>query len=152
MDPIILKNKAISDIKIADHILVMTYPIVQDPKLLKIVLQKLHSAIKNSMMSLLYYEKKQKRISSFNESYMSMLTYIKKHLTKYNISPNYLIFLSELNDLFEYQKKSDIEFIRKDKFVFTNKDYKLKTLTKEDMKTLLIKGKLFIKEITDVVR
>lgn len=145
------KKAAISNLKIADHILVMTYPIVQDPKLLKVVLEKLYVAIEHAMASLLYFEKNQRKIYAFSESYIAMAKIIKTHLIKYNISPNYVGFIIELNDVYQSQKKSDVEFIRKEKFVFTNKDYKLNTITKEDMKNYLIKGKLFIKEINDVV-
>jgi len=146
------KKEAISNLKIADHILVMTYPIVQDPKLLKTILQWLYLAVENAMASLLYYEKEKRKISAFNPSYVAMLEIIRTSLIKYNISPNYLIFLHELNDIYQLQKKSDIEFIRKEKFVFTNKDYKLNTITKKDMKKYIIKGKLFIKEISDVIK
>ncbi len=151
MDYLDHKKKAISELKIADHILVMTYPIVQDPKLLKIVLERLYLSVENGMAALLYYEKSQRRIAVFNESYVGMLKVIRKTLIKYNISPSYLGFLHELNDLYQGQKKSDVEFIRKEKFVFTNKSYKLNTITKEDMKKYLLKAKLFIKEITDVI-
>ena len=152
MDYLEHKKQAISNLKIADHILIMTYPIVQDPKLLKTVLERLYIAIENAMATLLFFEKQQRKISAFNASYVAMLEIIRTPLIKYNISPNYLIFLNELNDIYQLQKKSDVEFIRKEKFVFTNKDYKLNIITKEDMKKYLIKGKLFINEINDVVK
>ena len=145
------RKQAISNLKVADHILVMTYPIVQDPKLLKVILEKLYLAVESAMAALLYFEKSQRKISAFNDSYVAMTKIIKTPLIKYNISPSYMNFILELNDTYQSQKKSDIEFIRKEKFVFTNKDYKLNTITKEDMKNYLVKGKLFIKEITDVV-
>lgn len=144
---LVAKDHAIKHMKIADHILVMTYPLVNDPKLLKLVLKNIHVSLENAMAALLHYEK-QEIIHDFE----SMVGLISAYFKKYNISNEYINFLKDINELMKKQQKADVEFIRKEKFVFTGNNYKLNTVTKKEMKEYIIKGKLFMREILGVIK
>ena len=104
------------------------------------------------MAALLHYEKKNKQIYSFNDSYYAMTNSIKPVLKKHNISTNYIEYLIELNNLINRQEESGVEFIRKEKFVFASDNYKLDIITKKEMKDLIIKGKLFMNDVLDVIK
>ena len=52
-------------IKVADHIISVTYPLVKDPKLLLGVLENIHSALMHCISAILEYDRLFKRIPPF---------------------------------------------------------------------------------------
>ena len=142
------REKAIKQIKIADHILTMTYPLVNDPKLLKLVMKNIYLAMNNSVAMLLHYERFYKRIPPFNENFTAMLEKLRPVLQKKNISTDYIIFLNKLNEIMNKQIESDVEFVRKGKFVFASRNYDLSYISTKEIKDYLIKAKLFFKQLT----
>ncbi|MEM4397587.1 MAG: hypothetical protein QW757_03120 [Candidatus Woesearchaeota archaeon] len=147
----IKKQEALKNIKIADHILNVTYPLVKDPKLLKVVLNKIYNALYNAIAMLLYYERYHKRISVFIENYDSMIESSKEIFLKYKISKGYIGFLHEIKELIDIQKKSEIEFVRKENYVFASKNYELNSLSINQIKDYMQKAKLFINELIKIV-
>lgn len=145
------KEKAIKHMNLADHVLTMTYPLVQDPKLLKLVLKNIYLAMENTLAMLLNFERYYKRIPPFTENYDAMLHIAKPVFEKYKISTNYLSFLSEIKEILNKQKESDVEFVRKDKFVFADKDYDLNAVSLNEIKEHIAKAKLFMQQIINVV-
>ena len=146
------KTAAIKHMKVADHILTMTYPLVQDPKLLKLVLKNIYLSLQNVMVALLHYERLQKRSIVIKNDFNYLVECVKPYLRKHNVSTEYVNFLNELNELMKKQEQADVEFIRKEKFVFTGRNYKLNTVTKKEMKDYIIKGKLFMRQVLDVIK
>ncbi len=146
------KAAAIKHMKVADHILTMTYPLVQDPKLLKLVLKNIYLSLENAMVALLHFERLQKQSIVIKSEFNYLVECVKPYLKKHNISLEYTAFLKELNNIMKKQEKAGVEFIRKEKFVFTGKDYKLNTVTKKEMKDYIIKGKLFMRQVLDVIK
>lgn len=146
------REKALKDLKLADHIFTMTYPLVNDPKLLKVVIKNIYNAMKNTIAMLLNYERYYKRIPPFSENYEAMVELCKEIFSKYKISQNYISFLYQIKEKMELQKKSEVEFVRKEKVVFASKDYDLNTLSVYEIKEYLAKAKLFMKEIMDIIK
>jgi hypothetical protein len=146
------KEKALKSISVADHMLTMTYPLVQDPKLLLAVVENIFLGLTNAMATLLYYERLFKRIPPFHDTFQSKFNMFKmKIITKYNISKEYLKFILEIKEIVHEHKESAVTFSRKNKFVICDDDYKLKTLSIKDLKTHLEKAKLFIHEICTIL-
>lgn len=145
------KEKAIKEMKIADHILTMTYPLVNDPKLLKLVMKKIYLSMNNTVAMVLHYERFYKRIPPFNENFHFMLEKLHPVLQKHNISTNYIVFLNRLSEIMNKQIQSDIEFVRKDKFVFATRDYELSYISTKEIKDYLIKAKLFMKQMMGII-
>jgi hypothetical protein len=146
------KAKAVKHMKVADHVLTMTYPLVQDPKLLKFVMTNMHTALENIVSMILYYERLYKRVPPFPENFDSMLTYLRPALKRYDISTGYIPYINEIRTVIRRQKESDIEFMRKDKFVFASKNYELSYITEAKIKDYLAKAKLFMQQILDVIK
>ena len=145
----LLKSDAVKHMKVADHILTMTYPLVQDPKLLKLVMKNMYISIKKTMAALFIYEHPHR---SPPDKFDKLVKKIMPILDKHELSREYVSFLNNLKNTIHTQRKADVEFIRKNKFVFTNKDYKLNTITNKEMKEYLIKGKLFMRTIMEVIK
>ena len=147
----IARANAIRHMKVADHILTMTYPLVQDPKLLKLVMKNVFSAMHNTILMILSFERKYKRIPPINDNFESLMPHLKKTLIKYDISTGYIAFINKIRELMQKQKESDVEFIRKEKFVFASKDYDLSVMTNRELKEYITKAKLFMQQMIGVI-
>jgi hypothetical protein len=145
-------EKASKSIHIADHMLTMTYPLVQDPKLLMIVMDNIYRGLLNSVTSLLYFERYHKRIPPFNDDDNSKLNMFKlKCADRLKISNEYLKIVSEIKEVIDENEESPMSVTRKDKFVICSEDYKLKTLSVPQIKVYLEKAKLFIEETSTII-
>jgi len=145
MDYLHYKTAAQSHMKTADHLLTMTYPIVNDPKLLKLILHDIHLSLENAVSALLVFKKKK------TQSLHLDIDSLRPILNDLGISTGYIGFLTEFDELVSKQREAGVEFIRKEKFVFASPEYKLDTVTEKDLKDIIMKGKLFLKEVMEVV-
>ncbi len=141
-----MRTKAVKYLKIADHILTQTYPLVNDPKLLLVVLEDIFLAISSSMSSILWLERENKELPSFDDSFDSKFNSFKLRVVpKYGIEKPYIMFLQDMKDLVSIHKKSPVEFSAKGSYVMANDDYDLSKLTLNGMKSYMEKAKFFIK-------
>jgi len=145
------KVESQKSMKLADHVLTMTYPIVQDPKVLKVVLNNVYESMFKTLGYLLNYERYYKDIPPFTENYSVMVEIAKPIFIKYKISSGYIGFLYEIKETVDSQKQSDVEFVRKEKVVFASKDYDLNSISVKELKEYIAKAKLFIQDVSRVV-
>lgn len=139
------------NIKIADHMLSVTYPLVKDTKLLLAIIENIFLAYTNAVSSILYKDQILKLIPSFKPTFEGKLALFKERcLSKYKIDKNYLIEMQTLKEVIIAHKKSPVEFVRKDRFVICSENYKLRTINLEKIKEYLNKAKLFIEEVTNI--
>jgi hypothetical protein len=144
-------EKAKKRISVADHLLYVTYPLVKDPKLLLAVIENIFLAYTNSIASLLYFERLLKRIPPFQENFDSKFMIFKETcVLKYNIDKSYIVDIQDLKNIIIAHRKSPVEFARKDRFVICSDNYKLKTISVDELKKQIDKAKLFIQEINNI--
>jgi hypothetical protein len=136
---------------VADHILSVTYPLVQDSKLLLAVVENICFAFDNAMTSVLAYERLFKRIPEVGEKFEIKFDIFRNKIApKYSIKDEYLKAIVELREMIKEHKESPIEFSRKDKFIICSDSYKMRTLSKEEIKKYISKAKLFIEEVNHI--
>jgi hypothetical protein len=146
------RSKAQEKLKLADHMLTQTYPLINDPKLLVAVMENLFLALTNSMASLLYYEKTFKRIAPFVDNFENKFELFKhKCVPRYDLDKDYLSLISAIKDAVIAHRKSPVEFARKNNFVICSDTYKLKTISVEQIKGHISQTKTFLKEINAIV-
>jgi hypothetical protein len=139
------QQRAVQNIKVADHMLTMTYPLIKDPKLLLSVLQNLFMAASNAMACILYYERHFNRIPAFQDTFESKYSmFQQKIVQEYQIDLKWVKFIAELKELVQSHKESTTEFPRSGKFVMADHDYRIKTLGEEDLKYFLKLTKDFV--------
>jgi hypothetical protein len=140
-----LREEAKKKLKVADHMLTMTYPLVQDNKLLLAVMQNIFLALTYAMGSILHYERTFKTIPPFQDNFSSKFNMFRaKIVDRYKIDKQYVDFIEEVKDVIVQHKESPVEFVRKDRFVICSDDYKMKTISTETMKEYLYKTKSFL--------
>ena len=65
----LLMKESLQLLNTADHLAYMTYPLLDDPKLLITITKNLYNALMKSVEAILVYERTYKRIPSFVNSY-----------------------------------------------------------------------------------
>jgi len=140
------KAKAEKSLKIADHMLFVTYPLIKDNKLLMTILENIFLAFTQSMASVLYYERLFKRIPPFHDSFDGKYNLFKKKIIpKHKLNPKYGDVIMEIKEMVVAHKTSPMEFTRAGKFVICSKNYRLKTLGPDQLKGYIADAKGFIK-------
>jgi hypothetical protein len=139
-------------ISAADHMLIMTFPLVKDPKILLAVLSSTFSALTNATDSLVTYERVFKRIPPPQDTFESKFNVFKDQISKrYNINSEYIKLILEIKEILNTHKKSPIEFSRNDRFIICTENYRMKTISVEELKKYIAKTKMYITEIERLV-
>ncbi len=141
-------NKAF---KTADHLIYVTYPVLQDNKLMATALEHLHHALMKGMAALLYYDAAYKRISIFPSEFPSQFRLFKESTARrYGIGEDVCRMILDVAELVRNRRESLLEFSRKDKYVIASQTYRLRMLTIEKMKQYLSSAKLFLERVNHV--
>jgi len=143
-EPIELIKKAEEELKIADHILIMTYPLVKDPKMLIAICKRLVNVCNSGMDAFLTKEYFLRKINAIPKDYIAKLKLIEKLL---NIEKSILKTVKDIKEIINEHKQSAIEFIRNERLVMANDDYRLRTISQEQIKGYILKIKIFISKI-----
>jgi len=146
------RDKARQNIRVADHMLTMTFPLVKDPKLLLAVLENIYGALENAITCVLAYEYLFKRIPSYGGTFDNKFTTFKQQVVpRYALAPESVRFISIIQELYKEHKESSVEFTRKEAYVMSKEDYKLKTLTEKDLKAHMQTTKTLVHELLQLV-
>ena len=146
------KLRAERHVKIADHMLTQTYPLLKDPKLLLAVMENIFLSLKYSMETLLYFDRLYKRIPPFQENFESKFNMFRQRvINRYKITQEYVNLIQDVRELIIEHKKSPVEFTRKDKFVICSDTYRMKTISTEQMKKFISSAKTFFNYVNEKV-
>ncbi len=146
------RENARKKLKVADHMITMTYPLVRDNRLLIAVMENLFLALTNSMASVLHYERVFKRVPPFHDTFDSKFNMFRaKVVPRYNINTEYITMMDDIKDIIIQHKKSPVEFSRKDVFVIASNSYNLKTVSVEQIKKYIAQSKHFLEDMEKIV-
>nr|MCK4929743.1 hypothetical protein [Nanoarchaeota archaeon] len=148
----ILRDKALQKIKVADHMLFMTYPLVKDPRLLLSIIENIFASLDYGVSALLQHERLFKRIPAFHDTFPSRFDMFKnKMIPRYKINPTYAKLIIDVRGIISEHKKSPVEFARKDKFIICSPSYSLKTIDINLVKKYIFETKIFVDNINKIV-
>ncbi len=141
------------EIDLADHLMFVTFPLINDLKFLVTILEHVVSASKTAVQACLEYEKYYKRIDPFPTNFAVMVDiFNKKCKERYNIEDKFTSLLKRLIELSAFMSKSQIQFRRQDKFIMTSDVYDIKTLDKDTVKKYLLITKSFIDKVESITQ
>ena len=148
----IFLNNAKNKIRIADHILTQTYPLLKDSKLFLAVIDNIYYSLISTMDSLLEFCKYYKKISNYQDNFDSKYNMFRLKLVPlYKIDPDIVKLIQTTKEIVTEHKKSSVEFTRKDVFVICSNSFKMKTLTLKEMKDYIKKTKIFIDVVNSII-
>jgi hypothetical protein len=145
-------EKAKEELRIADHMINVTYRLVNDQNIMLSVLSRLMDVLTYTVASILYYEMLYKRIPSFNNDFITMLDIFKARCTRrYHINIEYINLVYEVKAILEMHKKSPVVFKREGNLIICSDNYTTLAISPEKIKNYINKAKLFIREVETMV-
>lgn len=148
-----LLKEANKTLQTADHLAYVTYPIVNELKLLVTITQNIYLSMSLGMEALLRYDLYYRRISFIPSDFETRLEVFKKVSARYNIERIHLSTLRDIKELLEHQKKSPVEFTRKDKLIMFSPNYRVqKTMSIDKVKEYINNAKPFIAKVNRILQ
>ena len=140
-------------LKIADHLAYVTYPIIKDNKLIMTITENLAEAMTKAVDALLDYDVYYKRIIHLPSDFKSRLDIFRTNCApRYKINTAYLSLIKDLQDLHEFRKKATMEFRKKDQYILTEENFKIKTLNYQKVKDYVNLSKSFFEKINFILK
>jgi len=149
---VIERENAIKRIKIADHMLSVTYQTLNEPKILIGVLENIFLALTCSISSILYLERKYKEVPPFRDNFDSKYRIFKTYTAKkFKIDNEIIRIIKEVKDIIEAHHKSPIEFSKEGNFIICSSNYDIKKINVNELKHYINKAKVFIHDINSII-
>lgn len=146
--------KAEKAINIADHIIYITNPLLNDKRLLIKALDCLYESLNYIINSLLENETYWKRIELSKNYQEDISIFFEKIAPKLNLEDKHIKTIKEIINLNKFHKKSPMEFMREKRVIILSEDLSTKKIDPEELKKhlvytkeILIKAKNLIKPI-----
>ena len=144
--------KAKKSIHLADHMIFVTYKLINDPRLLLSAIKNIFNSLQHTVDSLLHHERVFKRIPAYPENFGSKFTILKDNCTnRLNLNQSYLYLIKDIHTLLIDHKNSPVEISRKDRFIICSSDYRTKSISHKEIKEYLARSKSFINEVETIV-
>ena len=136
---------ALKNLKVADHILHVTFPLLQDPKLLVGVLHNVFLALTQTMTTVLLYDRYVKLIPPFHDTFESKFNMFRvKSMQEHKIDEKYAKLIQEIKELIVLHRKSTVEFRRKDSFIICQDDFSSISISAAQLKEYVKTTKEFV--------
>jgi hypothetical protein len=138
-------DDSLRHLQIADHITYVTFPLVEEKKLLLKIFEEISKSIDCLIFVILINEHKKNKLKISN-NYQERIDAVIKASASYNIKKEEIKKIYEILDITKKHNDSAMEFLRKDKVVIMQDNLDTKTLDIKKIKEYLTLAKsLFIK-------
>ena len=127
-------------LRIADHMTYVTFPLVNEHRLLLKIFDEIYLSIINCINGILNYEVLYKRVrlhSTFNANFNSFL----KVSRNYDLSEEQIKMIKEIIELNQKHKKSAIEFLKQNKIIIMSDNLGVQILDLISIKKYLFVAK-----------
>lgn len=138
---------AVKSLKLADHMTYVTFPLIQEHRLLIKIFDEIYKTIINSINAILHYECLYKRIRLYNNHQDNLQTFLEKSAKNYDLSNEQIRKIKEIIDLNRKHKQSAMEFVKKDKIVILSDNLGTQTIDLITIKEYLLLSKELVVNI-----
>jgi len=133
--------QAIKNLQIADHMTYVTYPLINEKRLLLKIFDEIYKSIICCINAILNYEYLYKRISLYKENNYNMQTFINKCAKNYGLTNRQIQGIIEILELNKQHKQSAMEFVKKDKIIILSDNLGTRTINIQKIKEYLLLAK-----------
>lgn len=147
-----LITEANTELKKADHLAYVTYPMIRESKLLYAIAEVIYNSLHKGVEAVLAYERLYKRIPLVPGTFETEIELFKDVSTRYGFSRSIVLLLLDLRRLVKAKKESPVEFVRKDKFVICDDDYNMSVLDINKIKAYVMDSKEFMEKLNHVMK
>jgi hypothetical protein len=148
-----LLQQARKQIELADHMLYVTYPLVQEMKFLLSIMERVTCAARLALQSMLEYEYYYKRLDAYNKTFVSEISIYKNKIEqKYKMDVRYFRLFQKLMDIQKFDKESIFKFKKGDKYILSTSEYSMSVLDLDLVKKCSNRTKKFVADVTRIVQ
>lgn len=144
-------EKALKSLQIADHMAYVTFPVMNDRRLLLKVLENVAESFVSTVNAILQYEYANKRIKLYNNPNWNLKIFTEKCAPHYNILPEEVAQIMGVLEIWSKHKKSALEFARKDKLVIMAENFKTDILSIERIRGYLTLAKSILQKASNCI-
>jgi hypothetical protein len=145
------RGLALKSIATAEHILNITYPVVQDTRLLLGVVENINLALSNTMFSIVAYERLFRRVPQHSDNFDSKFSLFRlKVVPRYNIDSSFAELIARVKDILRKHRQCPVEFTRKGKFVICSEGWKVESLGIQQLQQYIYKAKEFFELVNKI--
>lgn len=137
-------KQAIRSLQIADHMTYVTFPLINEQRLLLKIFDEIHKTIINCINAILNYEYLYKRVQLYINNGENIRTFANKCAKTYNLSNEQIKRILEILELNKKHKQSAMEFVKKNRVVILSDNLKTQTLDIQKIKEYLLLAKQFL--------
>jgi hypothetical protein len=137
-------------LRIADHMTYVTFPLVNEHRLLLKIFDETYLAIINCVNCILNYESMYKRIRlypSFNENFNTFIRIVRN----YDLTDEQIKMIEEIVELNKKHKKSAMEFVKQNKIIIMSDNLGIQILDLIIIKRYLLLAKELMVKTRDKV-
>jgi hypothetical protein len=133
-------------LKIADHMVYVTYPVINENRLLIKILAQINNVMSSVVLAVLENEYANKRIKSYADLKMNFQSFMESS-KRYGLEKPHIESMKKVAALMELHSQSSMEFVKKGSFVIMSDSMHTEEITYPLVKSLLSA----IKQILDSV-
>lgn len=152
MKPEQLFEDAKRKLAIADHFMFVTYPLLKETKMLKMIMDNVADSVFKSMQAVLEKERMMKKATHLTGNFHVDFELFRSHSSQYGFTPKHHYLVQELRAFHESKMKSHMEFVRGDKYVFAFEDFSMKVLTADKVKSMIENANDFLAKAEGVLK
>lgn len=128
-------------IKKIDHLVYVSFPLLQDKKLLLNVIIEIKKAIKKCINIILQQEYFYRRIKIYKKPETNFKIFKEKCAARYDITKQEVELIAGLFEISEMHQQSPLEFVKNNKIIILSEDLKCSSVNIEKIKQFLNLGK-----------
>lgn len=134
-------KQAIRSLQIADHMTYITFPLINEQRLLLKIFDEICKTIINCINAILNYEYLYKRIQIYSDNGENIRTFANKCAKSYNLNNEQIKKILEILELNKRHKQSAMEFVKKDKIIILSDNLRTQILDIRNIKEYLLLAK-----------
>jgi len=145
-------KEAIKALQIADHMTYVTFPLVNEQRLILKIFDEIYKSIIKCINAILNYEYMYKRIKLYTDNTENIRTFTQKCAKIYNLKNEQTKKILEILELNKKHKQSVMEFVKRDRIVILSDSLKTQTLDIHTVKDYLLVAKELLMQTNNKIK
>jgi len=135
-------------LKFCEELLLKTYPMIQDPKILLPIVSDVYNSLRLALMGVLYYELFFKRVKPFSDDLDEQIAVFEDYcMEKYPDLAGFPKEIKELKKILDAHKDSSVEFAKNEEIRMFDDNYHSIIVSYKDVSNYLSNAKVFINSL-----
>ncbi|MFT4312049.1 MAG: hypothetical protein ACMXYF_02370 [Candidatus Woesearchaeota archaeon] len=145
-------EKAHYYIKACEHMLTVTYPAINEPKILLTCLDHLFLCMTNTVGAILHFERKKRTIPPFHTTFESKFNMFQlKIVPMHKIPKKDVTFIDKLQQLITFHKQAPVEFTRDNQYIMCDTEYGVEKINAPRIREFILDAKQVLKKMEQII-